>query len=188
MPQAAPRSGLTRDVKCDMACKNLVEFARDIPGLEIISAYLPIKTELCALNAMHEFFRRGKRVCLPVVVGSGQPLRFREWRPGAEMQYGAFGTSAPARGAWLEPRLLIVPLLAFDRQCNRLGYGGGFYDRTIARLESAGEVLKVGLAFAEQECARVPCTDSDRRLDAVITQTGIIRSRRPPEGGASRTE
>ncbi|MDE0304605.1 MAG: 5-formyltetrahydrofolate cyclo-ligase [Albidovulum sp.] len=161
--------------KCDRACEILVEYAQSVPDLDIVSAYVPIMSEISPLNAMHDLFRNGMRVCLPVVVDSRQPLSFREWHPGISMEIGAFGTSAPAQGEWLDPKLLVVPLLAFDRQGNRLGYGGGFYDRTIAKLESAKAVRKVGFAFAEQECVSVPRGDGDRRLDAIVTQSEVIR-------------
>ena len=161
--------------KSSRACEFLIDHVRGTPGVAVVSAYLPIKSEISPLNAMHELYRLGKRVCLPVVVGSELPLRFREWRPGTNLEPSAFGTSTPARGEWLSPDLLIVPLLAFDRRGNRLGYGGGFYDRTIAELNAGNGVLTVGMAFAEQEFDNIPSAAGDRRLDAVATQDEVIR-------------
>lgn len=174
--------------KCEQACKILIDYAKSMPDLDIISAYSPIKTEISPLDAMHVLFRSGIRVCLPIVAGSDQPLGFREWQPGVSMEFGAFGTSAPARGEWLDPKLLVVPLLAFDRQGNRLGYGGGYYDRTIAKLESAAEIRKVGLAFAEQERVKVPGGFSDRRLDAIITPLEIIHCDGNPPANRIQSE
>jgi 5-formyltetrahydrofolate cyclo-ligase len=80
----------------------------------------------------------GARVCVPVIAGAGQPLDFREWLPGCAMVEGPFKALVPERGDWLTPDALIVPLVGFDRALNRLGYGGGFYDRTLARLRGLG--------------------------------------------------
>jgi 5-formyltetrahydrofolate cyclo-ligase len=117
-------------------------------------------------------------VCVPVIPGPGMPLRFREWSPGCRMVAGAFGALIPAEGAWLEPQVLIVPLLSFDRRGYRLGYGGGFYDRTLERLRSRGATLALGFAFAAQEVAEVPTEPTDQPLDAVLTETGLIPLKR----------
>jgi 5-formyltetrahydrofolate cyclo-ligase len=90
------------------------------------------------------------------------------------MVAGAFGVPVPAGGDWLEPEVLIVPLLAWDRQGYRLGYGGGFYDRTLERLRARGPHLAVGFAFAAQEVPEVPREPTDQRLDAVVTEAGVI--------------
>ncbi len=89
------------------------------------------------------------------------------------MVEGAFKALVPEEGAWVEPQVLIVPLLAFDARGYRLGYGGGFYDRTLEGLRARRPVLAVGLAFAAQEVAAVPVEPTDQRLDAVVTETGV---------------
>ena len=94
------------------------------------------------------------------------------------MEAGAFGALIPAEGAWLEPEVLIVPLLSFDRRGFRLGYGGGFYDRTLERLRARHGVLALGFAFAAQEVAEVPIEPTDQPLDAILTETGLIPLRR----------
>jgi 5-formyltetrahydrofolate cyclo-ligase len=114
-------------------------------------------------------------VGVPVIMGKGLPLRFREWAPGCAMVAGEFGAEIPAEGAWLEPEVLIVPLLAFDARGFRLGYGGGFYDRTLAGLRDRHKVLAVGFAFAAQEVAHVPVDGFDQRLDLVVTEKGVRR-------------
>ncbi|WP_373447778.1 MULTISPECIES: 5-formyltetrahydrofolate cyclo-ligase [Haematobacter] len=137
-----------------------------------IAAYLPIGSEIDPLPALS-----GWPVCLPVVEGRGQPLRFRLWEEGAPLAPGPFGTSHPERGEWVQPRYLVVPLLAFDRGCMRLGYGGGFYDRTLAMLRALHPVRAIGFAFAVQEVPVVPVEDTDAPLDAVVTERETIRRR-----------
>ena len=109
----------------------------------VLAGYMAMRTEIdpAAAMAAHQ-----GPVCVPVIPGPGQPLRFREWTPGAAMVSGTFGALIPAEGAWLEPELLIVPLLSFDRRGYRLGYGGGFYDRTLERLRALRPTLAIGFA------------------------------------------
>lgn len=149
----------------------------------VASAYRRIRTELDPEPLMLALLEAGCRLCVPVIQGTGLPLRFRAWRPGARMQPGPFGAQVPAEGDWLEPDLLIVPLLAFDRAGRRLGYGGGFYDRTIAKLRAAAPVRAVGFAYAAQEVAEVPVDETDALLDAIATEAGVIRPA-PPAGPA----
>jgi 5-formyltetrahydrofolate cyclo-ligase len=117
----------------------------------------------------------GYRVAAPVVTGKGQPLAFREWEPGCRTERGGFGVRLPADGEALEPDLLLVPLLAFDAQGFRLGYGGGFYDRTLEALRAVRPVTAIGLAYAAQQLPHVPHGPRDQRLDAVATEAGLLR-------------
>ncbi len=137
---------------------------------KVLSGYMPMRTEIDPLPAMAA--HQGP-VGVPVIVGKGMALRFREWSPGAKMIEGSFKALIPEEGAWLEPQVLIVPLLSFDARGYRLGYGGGFYDRTLEGLRAKGPVLAVGFAFAAQEVAEVPTEPTDQRLDAVVTETGV---------------
>jgi len=112
---------------------------------------------------------------LPIIDGQGLPLRFRAWRPGDPVQPGALGTSEPSPdAAEFVPDLVLVPLLAFDRRRHRLGYGAGFYDRTLASLRARGSVLAVGVAFAAQEFPDVPIDGWDEPLDLVLTEQGVV--------------
>jgi 5-formyltetrahydrofolate cyclo-ligase len=90
------------------------------------------------------------------------------------MVAGEFGALIPEDGAWIEPEVLIVPLLAFDARGYRLGYGGGFYDRTLQALRLRHPVLAVGFAFTAQELPDVPIDATDERLDAVVTESGLF--------------
>jgi 5-formyltetrahydrofolate cyclo-ligase len=112
-------------------------------------------------------------VAVPVIMGPARPLKFREWSPGCRMMLGAFGAEIPEEGGWVEPEVLIVPLLAFDARGYRLGYGGGFYDRTLEELRAKRQTLAVGFAFSVQEVAEVPIDTTDQRLDAIVTEKGL---------------
>jgi 5-formyltetrahydrofolate cyclo-ligase len=140
-----------------------------------VSAYLPIRDELDPGPAMLALAGLGYRLCVPVIEGHGQPLRFREWRPGIATVRGPFGVAVPAEGEWLVPEVLVVPMLAFDARAYRLGYGGGFYDRTLGALRAEGEVLALGFAYAGQEVPLVPHGPRDQHLDAVVTEAGVLR-------------
>jgi len=138
---------------------------------KILAGYMPMRTEIDPLPAMAA---HDGPVCVPVIAGAGQPLRFREWSPGCAMVAGEFGALIPAEGAWIDPDVLIVPLLAWDRRGYRLGYGGGFYDRTLQALRARGPRVAIGFAFAAQEIAEVPTDATDQRLDLMVTDLGLI--------------
>lgn len=143
------------------------------PG--IASGYLPVRSELDPLPAMAALAGLGWRLALPVVAGPGLPLAFHAWAPGEATVPAGFGLEVPAVDAEVVPDLLLVPMLAFDARGHRLGYGGGFYDRTIAALRARnGAVRAIGIAFAAQEVPLLPDSETDMRLDAIVTETGPI--------------
>lgn len=111
---------------------------------------------------------------LPVVSGVGEPLGFRAWKPGDAVEKGSHGESVPVNGAWIEPQLVFVPLVGFDRAGHRIGQGGGYYDQTLSLLRSRGEILAVGVAFSVQECLNIAREDHDEPLDRVITDRETI--------------
>ncbi len=138
----------------------------------LLAAYWPIRDEIdprAALEALHGL---GHRCCLPVVTGPGAPLLFRAWRPGDALATAPFGTRVPRDAApEVVPEVLLVPLLAFDARGYRLGYGGGYYDRTLAALRAANPAtLALGLAYAAQEIDAVPHGAMDARLDWIVTE------------------
>lgn len=138
-----------------------------------VSAYYPVGSEIDPRPLYAALLARGLAGGLPVVAGKGKPLRFRRWRPGEALVPGVLGIGVPPSDApEVEPDLLLVPLLAFDRRGYRLGYGGGFYDRTLAVLRERGKVLAVGVGFADQEVASVPSGPGDQRLDGIATERG----------------
>ena len=147
-----------------------------LPANVVVSGFWPLPDEIDTRPLLHGLDRRGHRICLPAVTGPGRPLEFRAWSPGDELHPAGFGTSEPGPDkAVLVPRLLIVPLLAFDRTGYRLGYGGGFYDRSLLQLRRRGEAMAVGVAFAAQECPAVPRDDRDQRLDWIVTERETIQ-------------
>ncbi|PZX18443.1 5-formyltetrahydrofolate cyclo-ligase [Palleronia aestuarii] len=138
-----------------------------------VAGYAALRTEIDPSEALARA-ARSATVGLPVVVGAGQPLRFRSWHSGVEMTSGPFGAPVPATGDWMIPEIVIVPLVAFDQRGGRLGYGGGFYDRTLALLRRNRNVLAVGFAFAAQEACDLPLEPTDEPLDLIVTERAII--------------
>jgi len=155
-------------------CSNL-RSAIALPAGAVVSAYWPMARELDPRPLMTELASDGHALALPVVVGAARPLVFRAWSPGDRLEPAAFGTQVPsADKRELTPAVILAPLLAFDRHGYRLGYGGGFYDRTLGDLRAAGPVLAVGLAYAAQEVPAVPHDPTDERLDWVVTESEAI--------------
>jgi len=139
----------------------------------VLSGYMAMRTEIDPTAAMEEAAAHGP-VCVPVIVGKGQPLKFRVWEPDAVMIAGEFGALVPETGAWLEPEILIVPLVAFDRNGGRLGYGGGFYDRTLEMLRAKRPTLAIGFAYAGQEAEYLALEPTDQPLNMFVTENGVI--------------
>jgi 5-formyltetrahydrofolate cyclo-ligase len=148
------------------------------PGM-IISGFSPMKSEINPIPLMRRFADAGASLALPVVAGRGQPLTMRAWRFGEPLVAGVWGIRQPPPEApEVLPDILIVPLAAFDRAGHRIGYGAGYYDRTIDRLRGIKPVTAIGLAFAAQEIARVPSTPRDAPLDLMLTEHEVIDFRR----------
>jgi 5-formyltetrahydrofolate cyclo-ligase len=144
------------------------------PGT-VVSGFSPMKSEISPLPLLRRLAEAGASLALPAVTGRGQPLVMRAWSFGAPLVSGVWGIrEPPADAPELYPDILIVPLLAFDRRGYRLGYGGGYYDRTIARLRTMKPVTAVGIAFAAQQIDEVPTSPRDERLDLVLTEGGTI--------------
>ena len=147
------------------------------PGT-IASGYFPMKSEIDPLPLLRRLATSGARLALPVVAGKGKPLIMRAWSVGEPLVAGVWGIREPGPQApEVEPDVLIVPLLAFDRRGHRIGYGAGYYDMTIATLRAKKPLVAVGIAFAAQEIAAVPTDASDARLDLVLTEREAIDCR-----------
>lgn len=141
----------------------------------VVSAYWPLGDEIDPRPLMEALHLLGHRLALPAIRAAGEPLDFRAWQPGDTLQPAGFGTQEPLESAPLvEPAVLLVPLLAFDAMGFRLGYGGGFYDRSLALLRRAGDILAVGLAYGDQQVAAVPREATDQPLDLVMTERGVV--------------
>ncbi|SDD70979.1 5-formyltetrahydrofolate cyclo-ligase [Belnapia rosea] len=170
------RAALARREGCDPAlgtrlAEHLLAEAPPPPGA-IVAGFWPMGQEIDIRPLLQALEARGHALALPVTPRRGQPLIFRRWRFGAPLAHGPMGTRQPAEGEVVSPDWLLVPLLAFDRAGRRLGYGGGYYDRTLPLLPRAEAV---GCAFAAQEMAEVPAGPLDWRLAQVATEQGVVR-------------
>ncbi|WP_104492564.1 5-formyltetrahydrofolate cyclo-ligase [Paracoccus denitrificans] len=148
---------------------------------KVLAGYWPMRGEADPRPAMaaHE-----GPVCLPVVTGPARPLEFRAYD--GRLEPGRFGTShPPADSPVLVPEVLIVPLAGFDRAGHRLGYGGGFYDRTLAGLRAQRPVAAIGLAYAVQEIRAIPAEATDQPLDLIVTDRGVIMPQPEKTQGAN---
>lgn len=156
-----------------------IGFAKAAPGA-IVSGFSAIKDEIDAGPLLQRLAGEGFQLALPVMEGKGKPLLFRAWAPGDEMASATWGIAEPLPSrAVLEPDVVLVPLLAFDAQGYRLGYGGGFYDRTLAGLRAKKPIVAVGVAYDELRIDAVPHLDYDQRIDWVLTPSGPLRCSGP---------
>jgi 5-formyltetrahydrofolate cyclo-ligase len=152
-----------------------LEFLAPAPG-SIVSGFSAIRDEIDPAPLLERLACEGHRLALPVLQGKGQPLLFRQWSPGDATKSATWGIAEPLPDRpVLEPDVVLVPLLAFDAKGYRLGYGGGFYDRTLARLRALKPVVTIGIGYDELKIDAVPHLDYDERLDWVLTPSGPLR-------------
>lgn len=162
-------------------------FDRNIPGAaghlsEVLAGYrgvplsgfVPIRTEIDPLPAMAEAAAHGL-VGVPVIQAKDMPLKFSRWQPDGALRDGPFGAAVPEVDDFFEPEILIVPLVAFDAAGGRLGYGGGFYDRTLELLRAKRSTLAIGFAFDAQEATDLPLEATDQPLDMVVTESRVLQ-------------
>lgn len=154
-------------------------FLGRVPVRGAVSLFWPMRDEIDVRPLMAALAARGAELCLPVMQGRDRPLLFRRWQAGDPLARGPFGVDEPLEdAAEVRPAVVVVPLLAFDAAGNRLGYGGGYYDRTLRALRNTspenGVVLAVGVAYDEQETASVPECPWDEPLDMVVTDRRVI--------------
>ncbi len=144
--------------------------ALPLPPDLVLAGIWPLPGEPSLVRAWDVLHGRGHRIVLPETTPPGTALLFRSWMPDAVLRPGRFGTLHPD-GPVQRPDIVFVPLVAWDRRLNRLGYGGGYYDRTLAALAQA---VAVGVGFASQEVAAVPVGPYDVPLDAMVTEHGLV--------------
>lgn len=139
---------------------------------EILAFTWPMRGEVDVRAPVERWLAQDtrRRAALPVVVAAGRPLRFREWTPGCALERQNLGVQIPAAGEWLKPDTLLIPLVGFDLDLFRLGYGGGFYDRTLA--QPGFEPFALGMGFEAGRCPTLHPQRWDRPLDAILTEEG----------------
>ena len=139
----------------------------------ILSGYYPVRNEVNILPFLKHLQRKEYTICLPCIVKIESFLIFKRWDLETEMKQGKFNINEPNNNLLEEPSKILVPLLAFDKNNYRLGYGGGFYDRTIAYLEKRKKITTIGIGFHDQKIDDLPRMKFDKKLDLVITENGV---------------
>lgn len=184
--EAGARRAIAHAARSETAGAALVDrfvraLADRLPGAivsqgAIVSLYWPMRDEIDVRPLIGALAAAGARTALPVMAGPEAPLVFRAWRMGEVLAPGAFGVQEPAGDApVVEPDIIVAPLLAFDADGNRLGYGGGYYDRTLRNLRLRREIVAVGVGYDEQEFSSVPGHTGDEILDMIITDRRTLR-------------
>lgn len=144
-----------------------------VPG---VAAFCwPIKHEPDVRAVVQRWLAAGARAVLPVVVAEAAPLAFREWNPDAPLEADRYGIPTPSAGEWLQPDLILMPLNGFDAAGYRLGYGGGYFDRTLAALSP--RPLAVGVGFEVNRLDSIRPEAHDQRLDWIVTEAGAVKVR-----------
>ena len=151
----------------------------DLAEGAVVAGYYPINDEIDCLGLLLALRDLGRSIALPKMRGAGQGLDFYDWRASTKLEKGAFGIMEPALGpdcnsTSVLPDLVLLPLLAFDLEGGRLGYGGGYYDRTIAALRRQGGVMVVGVGYDEQQVDLVPRDGYDQLLDYIVTPSRFL--------------
>ena len=142
-------------------------------NLKIIGGYYPTNYEIDDLEMLDYFFKRGSTISLPKIRKKSQ-MEFHKWFKNDLLLINKYGIPEPETNNILYPDILFVPLVAFDKKLNRLGYGGGFYDRYIQKISKIKKIVKVGLAFSFQKLKTIPVNKHDKKLDIIITEKEII--------------
>lgn len=151
----------------------------ELPPGTIVAGYSPINSELDPFPLMRALADKGATLALPVIIARNHALIFLEWQPDEGLVRGPYGIFQPSSDAdEVDPDIVLVPLAAFDRAGHRIGYGRGYYDRTLENLRAIKKVTVIGVAFAVQEIETVPRLPHDEQLDCVLTERELIDLRR----------
>lgn len=149
--------------------------AFDVQANQSVAAYWPFRDEIDVRPLFAALEVMGCNCLLPVMMGRREPLQFYQWKPGDELEASRFGVLEPSKfHPSATPDVLILPLLAFDHNGMRLGYGGGYYDRTLSALREKGQVLAIGAAYQDQEVECVPHDNNDQKMDALVTDRSFV--------------
>ena len=139
-----------------------------------VGGYYPSNYEIDDLNILDFLEKKKFKVSLPVIKKYNQ-MNFYKWSKRDPLKINKFGIPEPVSTQIIYPDILLVPLVAYDGNLNRLGYGGGFYDRYIEKIEKIKKVIKIGLAFSFQKISSIPINQYDKRLDFIVTEKEILR-------------
>ncbi len=169
----ARRAALAESEHAALSARIVAHAQAALPLPAVAAFCWPIKHEPDVRDLLASWARAGARTALPVVVAEGQPLAFREWAPETALAPDRYGIPTPIAGAWLTPDLILLPLNGFDAAGFRLGYGGGFFDRTLAAL--APRPLAVGVGFEINRIDSIRPAPHDQRLDWIVTENGAFR-------------
>ena len=142
-------------------------------NLSIIGGYYPTNYEIDDLEILNYFSKKGSKISLPKIRKNNQ-MEFYRWYKNDPLLINKYGIPEPENNTRVYPDILFVPLVAFDKELNRLGYGGGFYDRYIQKISKIKKIVKVGLAFSFQKLKTIPVNKHDKKLDIIITEKEII--------------
>lgn len=170
----AKAHGALKDVAGEMLASRGLPFAKK-PHQHVVSGFFPFRSEINTIPLLARLAGEGWQVALPIVMGEGMPLVFRAWTPGEPTVPGEWNIPMPPESAAdVLPDVLLVPLLSFDAAGYRLGYGGGFYDRTLESLRGLKPVVAIGVAYQAQLVDHVPRGAHDAPLDFVMTEQETI--------------
>ena len=177
--EASKRRAQAHEALHEVAKRALAE--RGLPfaksgSQSVVSGFFPYKSEISTLPLLAKLRADGWQSAMPVVMGEGLPLIFRAWAPGEPTVAGIWKIPVPAETAQeLLPDVLLVPMLAFDSKGYRLGYGGGFYDRTLVKLRALKPVVAIGVAYADQQVGEVPRAVYDQPLDFIMIEKATFK-------------
>ena len=146
----------------------------DKSNLKNIGGYYPSNYEIDDLAILDLLEKKNFKVSLPIIKKNNQ-MNFYSWSRNDPLKINKFGIPEPVSSKILYPDILLVPLVAFDSNLNRLGYGGGYYDRYIEKIEKIKKVIKIGLAFSFQKILSIPINQYDKQLDFIVTEKEILR-------------
>ena len=142
-------------------------------NLKMVVGYYPTNYEIDDLEILNYFFKKGSTISLPKIKKRSQ-MEFYKWYKNDPLLINKYGIPEPVTNNRVYPDILFIPLVAFDKELNRLGYGGGFYDRYIQKISKIKKVVKVGLAFSFQKLKKIPTNKHDKKLDIIITEKDIL--------------
>ena len=168
----ARRAALSAGEHGALSARNVAHLAAALPAPRVVAFCLPIKHEPDVRAIVAHWAGQGTRAALPVVVQEGAPLAFRHWAPETPLEADRYGIPTPMAGEWLIPDLILLPLNGFDSAGYRLGYGGGYFDRTLAAL--CPRPLAVGVGFEINRLPTIRPESHDQRLDWLVTEAGAV--------------